>query len=69
MGAKCIERALGREGVVYLSVPAHNEGCGKIHLTLQNRTIEIDAVTSGQRLATGSSVVVTSVLWPPSASQ
>jgi hypothetical protein len=61
-GAQQIGRAVGHEAVVYLGIPGAHQGCGKIHITLQNRLIEIEAVTGGERLATGATVVVTSVL-------
>lgn len=61
-GAQRIERAVGHQAIVYLSVPAAHEGCGKIHVTLQNRLVELEAATAGDRLPTGATVVVTSVL-------
>lgn len=60
-GTQRIERAIGGEGVVYLSIPAHGAGPGKIHLTLQNRLVELAATTAGERLPTGTRVVVVGI--------
>jgi hypothetical protein len=61
-GTAQIERAVGEQAVVYLPVPATNSGAGKIHLTLQNRFTELQAVTSKDRLSTGTKVKITRVL-------
>lgn len=63
-GTVRINEAVGRHGNVYLRVPANHSGSGKIHLNLQNRTVECLAVTGGPELATGADVVVTSVVGP-----
>jgi hypothetical protein len=59
-----IERAIGQPGTVYLSIPAHRSGSGKIHLTLQKRLDELEAVTAGERLADGAKVRVIGVVGP-----
>jgi hypothetical protein len=59
-----IERAVGLPGTVYLSIPGHRAGSGKIHLTLQKRLDELDAVTAGERLANGTKVRVVGVVGP-----
>lgn len=59
-----IERAIGQPGTVYLSIPAHRSGSGKIQLTLQNRLDELEAVTAGERLPDGAKVKVVSVIGP-----
>lgn len=63
-GTVHIERAVGHQGTVYLTVPGENHGTGKVLLNLQNRTVECLAVTSKGSLATGLPVVVVSVLGP-----
>jgi hypothetical protein len=63
-GTVHIERAVGQSGTVYLAIPGHKAGKGKVTLRLQNRTVEYQAVTPHQQLATGSQVVVTGVLGP-----
>jgi hypothetical protein len=61
-GTERIDRAIGEQAMVYLAIPGHNAGVGKIHVTVQNRTIEYEAMTAGERLPTGSRAVVVGVL-------
>jgi hypothetical protein len=61
-GTERIDRAVGEEGIVYLAIPGQNGGVGKVHVPVQNRTLEYEAMTAGERLATGSRVVVVGVL-------
>jgi hypothetical protein len=61
-GTERLGRALGAEGTVYLSIPGHNAGPGKIHFSLQNRLVEYPAVTNGEPLPTGTKVVVVDVV-------
>jgi len=61
-GTVRIERALGQRGSVYLRIPGHRSGCGKIHLNLQNRTMEYSAATEGDEIPTGATVEVVEVL-------
>jgi membrane protein implicated in regulation of membrane protease activity len=61
-GTARIERALGKSGTVYLTVPGNKEGIGKVHLNLQNRTVECQAVTAHPTLPNGTKVVVTAVI-------
>jgi hypothetical protein len=63
-GTVRIERALGQSGTVYLSIPGQKAGVGKVTLTLQNRTVEYQALTPQGPLPTGSKIVVTAVLGP-----
>lgn len=63
-GTVRIERAVGQNGTVYLSIPGEKSGAGKVTLRLQNRTVECQAVTPCGPLATGSKIVVTAVLGP-----
>lgn len=65
-GSVRIERAVGMTGNVYLRVPGSHQGAGKIHLNLQNRTVELTAWTDQAELPTGSPVVVTKVVGPDS---
>ena len=52
--------AIGKVGTVYIPIPAEMKGSGKINLAMQERFIEVDAMTSaGRKLATGESVRVT----------
>ena len=53
-----IERAVGCRGSVYLSIPGAKAGLGKVHVNVLNRTIEYQALTTQQELATGMPIVV-----------
>ena len=57
-----IDRAVGCAGTVYLAVPGARGGVGKIHLNLQNRTMEYQALTAGDSLPTGATIVVVGVV-------
>jgi hypothetical protein len=61
-GTARVERSVGRTGTVYLRVPAAKTGPGKVHLMLQNRTVEYQAVTAGGELPTGTPVRVVAVV-------
>ncbi len=61
-GTARVDRAVGRTGTVYLRVPAAKGGPGKIHMSLQNRTVEYQAVTAGNELPTGTPIRVISVV-------
>jgi hypothetical protein len=61
-GTARIERAVGRQAIVYLHIPARNAGAGKIQIDLQDRTMEYLAVTDGEELPTGADVVVVAVI-------
>ncbi len=60
-GTVRIDRAVGKIGTVYLPIPGQKAGAGKVHLSLQNRTVEYQAVTSQESLPTGAKVVVVAV--------
>jgi len=61
-GTVRIGRAVGLPATVYLRIPPARCGAGKIHLNLQNRTMEYEAVTAGDALPTGARVVVVGVV-------
>ena len=61
-GTMQIDRAVGQEGIVYLPVPGSNAGAGKIHVNLQNRFTELQAMTSKDRLPAGTKIKITRVL-------
>jgi membrane protein implicated in regulation of membrane protease activity len=63
-GTVRIERAIGESGTVYLRIPGHRAGAGKVLLTLQNRTVECRAVTSLDELPTGTPIIVVDILGP-----
>lgn len=57
-GTVRVQRAIGREGTVYLRIPGERSGEGKVTLDLQNRTVECSAITAGPELPTGAKIVV-----------
>lgn len=57
-----MERAVGRPASVYLRIPAHNSGLGKVQIDLQNRTMEYQASTDGEEIPTGAAVTVVRVV-------
>lgn len=63
-GTARIRRAVGRHGTVYTTIPEHLSGIGKIQLSIQNRTMEYLAQTSGQQLRPGAKIVVTEIVTP-----
>jgi hypothetical protein len=62
-GVVRVEGAVGRPATVYLSIPGGSGAPGKVHLFLQGRTVEMNAV-SRDPLPTGASVVVVDVVGP-----
>jgi hypothetical protein len=63
-GSVSIHGAVGSTGTVYLAIPGERQGAGKVLLTLQNRTVEYQAVTSRGALPTGASILVVDVVGP-----
>ena len=63
-GSVEIHGAVGISGTVYLAIPGERTGAGKVMLTLQNRTVEYQAVTSQGPLPTGATVLVVDVVGP-----
>jgi membrane protein implicated in regulation of membrane protease activity len=61
-GTVRMERAVGKTGTVYLTIPGNRAGLGKVQLNLQNRTVECLAVTPDATLTNGSKIVVTAVI-------
>jgi hypothetical protein len=61
-GTLRIRRAIGVVGTVYLRVPGQRSGTGKITVKLQNRSVELLAMTSGEELPTNSRAVVVGVV-------
>ncbi len=54
--------ALGKVGEVYIPIPAAGHGRGKISITVQDRYIELDAISTGDfPIKTGDSVRVVSI--------
>ena len=62
-GTVRLENAVGEAATVYLSIPGGMGGLGKVHLALQGRTVELQAV-SQHPLSSGADVVVVDVVGP-----
>ena len=64
-GSLRIDQSVGHRGMVYIPIPASRSGEGKIQLKLQNRIVELKAMTSqAKMLPTGARVVISRVLTP-----
>jgi hypothetical protein len=63
-GTVHIESAVGQPAVVYLTIPGHRAGKGKITVTVQNRTMEYEAETEHETLPTGAMVQVIAISNP-----
>ena len=63
-GTVSIHGAVGATGTVYLTIPGGRQGSGKVTLTLQNRIVEYQAVTSDALLPTGAAIMVVDVVGP-----
>lgn len=61
-GGMDLKNAVNCVGEVYLIIPAKRKGTGKVTITLQGVSTELDAVTDGRELPTGSKVKVVGVV-------
>ena len=59
-----LKNTVGLSGDVYLSIPARRSGSGKIHMTVQQRVMELDAMTPENDIATGTRVLVIDAIAP-----
>lgn len=60
-----IERAVGAQATVYLSIPPAGQGAGKVTVNVQNRTMEYRAITQHHELLdTGAPVIVVGIAGP-----
>lgn len=62
-GSVQMSRAVGATGQVYLRIPAGRSERGKVHVTVQGRTVECQAV-SEHALPSGTPVLVVDVVGP-----
>jgi len=58
VGTLYIDEALGKYGEVYIPVPAERSGKGRVTVEFENKTMELDALTDGPLLKTGTVVYV-----------
>lgn len=63
-GSVRMDRAVGQTGRVYLTIPARKSGSGKVTLSLQNRTVECQAITAENEITTGTAVTVVAIHGP-----
>lgn len=61
-GTLNLYHALDQPGEVYLTIPEKESGLGKVHLLVDGRIRELDAVTDGETLKTGSPIKVIAIL-------
>lgn len=61
-GAFRIQDCLGQIAAVYLRIPGHREGAGKVQLSVNGSVHELNAFTDGDSLPTGARVRVTKVI-------
>jgi len=54
--------ALFQTGEVYLTIPAGKRAAGKIHINIQGTMKEMDAITEGKTLSTGSMIRVVEIV-------
>jgi hypothetical protein len=57
-----VNDALFQTGEVYLTIPEGKSGQGKVHINIQGVLKEMDAITEGRKLSTGSTIRVIEVL-------
>lgn len=63
-GTVQIRNTVGETAVVYLTIPGQQAGKGKVTVTVQNRTMEYEALTESSTLPTGTAVRIVSVVDP-----
>jgi len=57
------ENCIGKSGEVYLTIPASKQGKGKVTLTVQERLIEVNAITTDEKpIKSGDSITVIGML-------
>lgn len=57
-----INNALNKTAQVYLTIPAHKTGSGKVQINIQGSVHEMDAMTDGDAIPTGGMAKVTAIL-------
>ena len=61
-GTLNLYNALDKPGEVYLTIPAEGSGVGKVHLKVEGRVRELDAITQGEVLRTGTQIKVVEIM-------
>ena len=57
-----IKNAIHESGEVYLTIPGKETGRGKIHVNIQGALKEVDAITKGKELPTGTKIKVVDII-------
>lgn len=52
---------IGKTAEVYLAIPANNSGKGKVLISVRGSVRELDAITSGEKIATGQVIKVIAI--------
>lgn len=53
-----LENTMNKVGSVYLSIPEERSGTGKVQVSVNGTTHELDAITSGERIPSGNMVKI-----------
>lgn len=61
-GTMNLDNAINCVGEVYLTIPKEREGLGKVMISIQGSLRELDALTEGEELSTGTKVIITQVI-------
>lgn len=61
-GTVSLASAIGKEGEVYIPIPSKLNGKGKVQVEVENKLMELTAVTNHDKLSTGKKVKVLDVL-------
>lgn len=61
-GTVDIQQAVGKTAETYLTVPGFKNGMGKVHVRMKGALRELDAVTEGETIPSGTSVKIIRVV-------
>ncbi len=61
-GTVDLKKAVFKNGEVYIPIPANKNGSGRVHVKIRGAIQELDAVTDGDAIASGTAVKVLEVL-------
>lgn len=62
-GTMSPEQALGKTGEVYLTIPSNNSGAGKLTITIQGKSTEVDCITyDAEPIMTGQIATVNEIV-------
>ena len=61
-GTVSLLSTIGKEGEVYIPIPSKLNGKGKVQIEVENKLMELVAVTNQEKISTGSKVKVLDVL-------